>query len=106
MKRSLTFKHVSGILYYILERDMVMLCVRAYGFDVFVVDKHQTAIVAKKTTNIDKFERTVWESNEGEMFWWNEIDSKACTRADNAVCDVLDEIVVHYTSYIAKLTVE
>lgn len=98
-----SFRHISDTVYHILEYDRPHLVVRAYG-KALVVDKHQTAMMTKQTTSIDRFD--FYEEAEGHVNLWIWKAGPEEQMVMNALSSVLTKIVEHHENYLAKLIVE
>lgn len=105
---SLSFQHLSDNTYCInTPYGQVIFCVKAYGLGSVVVDKHRTTLMSKATTNIDRFDRQIWCTVNGDdVPWWYEKEGPRETKCDGRMDEVLTRIAEHHENFIAKLIVE
>lgn len=99
-----SFRHRGDTTYELCQYSSVVLIVRAYGASALVVDKHQTTMIAKSTTNIDRFDRHEFEAQDGSF--WIETTGPRTSQVSFEFEELLNKVAVHHTNYLAKLVVE
>lgn len=103
-RNKLEFAHTGENNYIVKKQDgTVLLCLRAYGPNSFIVNKHLTTMMTKRVCEEDRFDRV----QAGEYKSWHvSIGPHSKAIAGAIYADVFNEIAVHVERQIARMITE